>query len=199
MAKHPGGRSPGFYSWAAFLLDLHAWLTRCCWSGCRMRPICRWHSLTFNSQQPRCSSNKHAAGCEWHHQMAWWLAVASQRFENVCNGDYAEYSTPSQTWPAMRVISLGIRTVPILSVAKKLAAPRPTPTALAAKCGLIRQDEADWLWLSIGCWKTFALLFFSSLLEVIKADVLCEKNAWHGSRGQWWVRSTIGVGCYQAS
>ena len=46
-------------------------------------------------------------------------------------------------WPAMRVISLGIRTVPVLSVAKKLAAPRPTPTAPAAKCGLIRQDEAD--------------------------------------------------------
>ena len=67
----------------------------------------------------------------------------------------------------MRVISLGIRTVPVLSVAKKLAAPRPTPTAPAAKCGLIRQDEADWLWLSIGCWKTFALLFFYSLLEVI--------------------------------
>ena len=32
----------------------------------------------------------------------------------------------------MRVISLGIRTVPVLSVAKKLAAPRPTPTAPAA-------------------------------------------------------------------
>ena len=47
------------------------------------------------------------------------------------------------SWPAMRVISLGIRTVPVLSVAKKLAAPRPTPTAPAAKCGLIRQDEAD--------------------------------------------------------
>ena len=46
-------------------------------------------------------------------------------------------------WPAMRVISLGIRTVPVLSVAKKLAVPRPTPTAPAAKCGLIRQDEAD--------------------------------------------------------
>ena len=70
-------------------------------------------------------------------------------------------------WPAMRVISLGIRTVPVLSVAKKLAAPRPTPTASAAKCGLIRQDEADWLWLSIWCWKTFALLFFSFLLKVI--------------------------------
>ena len=41
----------------------------------------------------------------------------------------------------MRVISLGIRTVPVLSVAKKLAAPRPTPTAPAAKCGLIKQDE----------------------------------------------------------
>ena len=47
------------------------------------------------------------------------------------------------SWPAMRVISLGIRTVPVLSVAKKLAAPRPTPTAPAAKCGLIKQDEAD--------------------------------------------------------
>ena len=48
-----------------------------------------------------------------------------------------------QAWPAMRVISLGIRTVPVLSVAKKLAAPLPAPTASAAKCGLIRRDEAD--------------------------------------------------------
>ena len=48
-----------------------------------------------------------------------------------------------KAWPAMRVISLGIRTVPVLSVAKKLAAQWPTPTAPAAKCGLIRQDEAD--------------------------------------------------------
>ena len=56
--------------------------------------------------------------------------------------------------------------VPVLSVAKKLTALQSTPTAPAAKCGLIRQDEVDWLWLSIGCWKTFAL-FFSSLLEVI--------------------------------
>ena len=46
-------------------------------------------------------------------------------------------------WPAMRVISLGIRTVPVLSIAKKLAAPWPTLTAPAAKCGLIRQDDAD--------------------------------------------------------
>ena len=69
----------------------------------------------------------------------------------------------------MHVINLGTRTVPVFSVAKKLAAPRRAPTAPAAKCGLIRQDETDWLWLSIGCWKTFALLLtFSSLLEVIK-------------------------------
>ena len=51
--------------------------------------------------------------------------------------------TAKNSWPAMRVISLGIRTVPVLSVAKKLAAPRPTPTAPAAKCGLMKQDEAD--------------------------------------------------------
>ena len=44
---------------------------------------------------------------------------------------------------SMRVISLGIRVVPVLSVAMKLAAPRPTPTAPAAKCGVILQDEAD--------------------------------------------------------
>ena len=90
-----------------------------------------------------------------------WLSrsLASEARHSWCSHSWS--------WPAMRVISLGIRTVPVLSVAKKLAAPRPTPTAQAAKCGLIRQDEADWLWLSIGCWKTFALLFFSSLLEVI--------------------------------
>ena len=58
----------------------------------------------------------------------------------VCSDGMTE---AEPTWPAMRVISLGIRTVPVLSVAKKLAAPRPTPTAPAAKCGLIRQDEAD--------------------------------------------------------
>ena len=49
----------------------------------------------------------------------------------------------SPSWPAMRVISLGIRTIPVLSVAKKLAAPRRAPTGPAAKCGPIRQDEAD--------------------------------------------------------
>ena len=102
----------------------------------------------------------------------------------------------------MCVISLGIKTVPVLSVAKKLAAPRPTPTAPAAKCGLIGQDEADWLWLSIGCWKTFALLFFfcSSRSKhrvrgaywVSKADVLYEKNARHGSRGSGeWDRRSV--------
>ena len=47
-----------------------------------------------------------------------------------------------QPWPAMRVISLGIRTAPVLSVANELAAPRPTPTASVAKCELIRQDDA---------------------------------------------------------
>ena len=85
----------------------------------------------------------------------------------MCTALQHEGHGQCSSWPAMRVISPGIRTVPVLSVAKKLTAPRPTPTAPAAKCGLIRQDEADWLWLSIGCWKTFALLFFSSLLEVI--------------------------------
>ena len=68
----------------------------------------------------------------------------------------------------MRVFSPGIRTVPVLSVAKKPAAPRPTSTSTgpAAKCALIRQDEP--VWLSIGCWNTFVLwLKSSSLLEVI--------------------------------
>ena len=69
----------------------------------------------------------------------------------------------------MRVISLGIRTVPVLSVAKELASPRRAPATPVAMYGRIRQDEADWLWLSIGCWKTFALLLtFSSLLKAIK-------------------------------
>ena len=48
-----------------------------------------------------------------------------------------------ETWPAMRVITLGKRKVPVLPVAKKPAAPRPSSTAPAAKCGLIREDEAD--------------------------------------------------------
>ena len=43
----------------------------------------------------------------------------------------------------MRVISLGMRTVYVLSVDKKLAAPRPTSIAPGANGGLIRQDEAN--------------------------------------------------------
>ena len=39
----------------------------------------------------------------------------------------------SPSWPAMRVVSLGIRTVPVLSVAKKLAAPPTAWTAPAVK------------------------------------------------------------------
>ena len=69
----------------------------------------------------------------------------------------------------MRIISLGIRTVPVPSVAKKLAAPRRASTALAAKCGLIRQDETHRVYdCRLGAEKTFVLLTFSSLLEVIK-------------------------------
>ena len=48
----------------------------------------------------------------------------------------------------MRVTSLGIRTVPVLSVAKKLVAPRPSPAAPAAKCGLICSEltmTVDWV------------------------------------------------------
>ena len=61
----------------------------------------------------------------------------------ISNKEITKRSSLLDTSPAMRVISLGIRTVPVLSVAKKLAAPRPTPTAPAVKYGLNRQDGAD--------------------------------------------------------
>ena len=62
-------------------------------------------------------------------------------------------------WPAMRVISLGIRTVPVLSVAKKLAATRPSSDSTCRQhVPADEEHEADWL--SIGCWKTLAWMFF---------------------------------------
>ena len=67
------------------------------------------------------------------------------------------------TWPAMRVISLGIRTVPASSVGKKLAAQRPTSTAPAEKCGPGRMKRTV-----DSVQKKFVLLLrLSSPLEVI--------------------------------
>ena len=66
-----------------------------------------------------------------------------RRATATCKDQPTGFLLELTAWPAMRVISLGIRTVPVLSVAKKFAAARPTPTAPTAKCGLIRQDEAD--------------------------------------------------------
>ena len=61
-----------------------------------------------------------------------------------------------------------IRTVPVLSVAKKLAAPRPSSDST---CGQhVPADEGAWSGLTVNsCWKTLALLllFFFSLLEVM--------------------------------
>ena len=70
---------------------------------------------------------------------------ALTQLERVQGAKLPGMTSVSWSWPAMHVISLGIRTVPVLSVAKKLAAPRPTPTALAAKCGLIgRMKRTDY-------------------------------------------------------
>ena len=100
----------------------------------------------------------------------------------------------------------GYKTAPVLSVAKKLAALRPTPTAPAANCGLIRQDEADWLWLSIGCRKTFAMLLFSFLLEVITGQgelTECSKRTCFSKNCSTWflgaVVSEIDDRCRQLS
>ena len=71
------------------------------------------------------------------------IMILKEIFGQTHTPRLVDYFSGERSWPAMRVISLGIRTVPVLSVAKKLAAPRPTPTAPAAKCGLIKQDEAD--------------------------------------------------------
>ena len=62
---------------------------------------------------------------------------------------------PGRAWPAMRVISLGKRTVPVLSVAKKLSAPRPSSdstcrTARAGCWGSMKRTDcrlgAEKLW-----------------------------------------------------
>ena len=66
----------------------------------------------------------------------------------------------------MRVISLGIRTVPVLSVAKKLSAPRPSSDSTCRQH--IPADEGAWSGLTVD-WvlKNFGLVVFFSLLEVM--------------------------------
>ena len=76
-------------------------------------------------------------------------------------------TTQSGSWPAMRVISLGIRTVPVLSVAKKLAAPRPSSDSTCRQH--VPADEGAWSGLTVdSVLKNFGLVFFFfSLLEVM--------------------------------
>ena len=66
----------------------------------------------------------------------------------------------------MRVISLGIRTVPVLSVAKKLAAPRPSSDSTCRQH--VRAGEGAWSGLTVD-WvlKNFGLVVFVSLLGVM--------------------------------
>ena len=74
-----------------------------------------------------------------------------------------------KAWPAMRVISLGIRTVPVLSVAKKLSAPRPSSDSTCRQHVHVPADEGAWSGLTVD-WvlKNFGLAsFFFSLLEVM--------------------------------
>ena len=105
----------------------------------------------------------------------------------------------------MRDICLGIRTVLVLPVAKKLAPPPPTSTAPAVTRRkahwLCRKDEVEWL--SIRCWKTlFWLLMSSSVLEIITGRDLIECSKLKcfakrmldmvpGGSGQWDRRSVL--------
>ena len=100
------------------------------------------------------------------------------------------------SWPAMRVISLGIRLVPVLPVAKKLAAPRRAPTAPVAKCWQIRQDEAELILTVDWVLKNFCVVvnvFFSSrsnqrgreLIECSKLTCIAKRTLHVVPGGQW--------------
>ena len=112
-----------------------------------------------------------------------------------------------ETWPAISDIWLGIRTVPVLSVAKESRGasqiahwPRSARTQ-AGRCGLTDRRSSVKKLLSV-----FRLLMFPSLLEEITGhgmSVECSKltcfakvKIRHGSRA---VRSTIEVGRCQSS
>ena len=111
------------------------------------------------------------------------------------------------SWPAISDNWLGIRTVPVLSVAKESRGasqiahwPRSTRTQ-AGRCGLTDRRSSVKKLLSF-----VRLLMFPSLLEEITGHgmpVECSKltcfakvKIWHGSRA---VRSTIEVGRCQSS
>ena len=101
----------------------------------------------------------------------------------------------------MRVISLGIRAVSVLSVANKLAAPRPSSDSTCRQH--VRADEGEWSGLTVD-WvlKNFGLVvvvFFSSRSNdrargaywVFKADVLAKRmlDIVPGDSGKWNRRS----------
>ena len=121
---------------------------------------------------------------------------------------HMEGVTLSGSWPAISDIWLGIRTVPVLSVAKESRGasqiahwPRSARTHSAGRCGLTDRRSSVKKLLSF-----VRLLMFPSLLEEITGHgmpVECSKltcfakvKIRHGSRA---VRSTIEVGRCQSS
>ena len=114
----------------------------------------------------------------------------------------------NSTCPAISDIWLGVRTVPVLSVAKEVAAPARSPTGCGAsarthagRCGLTDRRSSVKKLFSFVC-----LLMVPSPLEKITGQempVECSKltcfakvKIRHGSRA---VRSTIEVGRCQSS
>ena len=75
--------------------------------------------------QVNARENRHAAGMSTH-QHIFSISQTSASSDQTRKKRKRKVSLFIFSWPAMRVISLGIRTVPVLSVTKKLAAPRPS-------------------------------------------------------------------------
>ena len=90
---------------------------------------------TFSALQSRLSSLHFLMNFGFFEHLGEGLSRESRISNELCS-----WFCP---WPGMRVISLSIRTATVFSVPKEFAAAQAASTAPAAKCGLIRQDEAD--------------------------------------------------------
>ena len=111
---------------------------------------CPWKECSIGSQSYRANVQKAKQTPRLSNFCYHWFRGLMPIFRQLWIG---------QTWPAISDIWLGVRTVPVLSVAKEVAAPARSPTGRGAPGH--RQVDADWLiddrvsrnfWVLSVCW-----------------------------------------------
>ena len=141
----------------------------------RQRQNCPWHNYGCRTSPLALASHKAtlpggAGGIQSLIILAstallpYGLLVRHTFFaELILSGPYPH----THPWLAMRVISLGIRTVPVLSVAKKLAAPRSSSDITCRQH--VPADERAWMRTDcrLGAEKLWPCCCFFSLHEVM--------------------------------